>query len=392
MIDLDLTKGDEAIIKLAHEQALVYRKYAKANDHMMDFTRPDYENNFFMPEEKDFIHVRDLAKRRVDELSGLPIIETLIYLEESWGFKPLIWRGADWDNLNVSLAGKLIEKVGTAEQCESWKNKYMAWGMSEPGGGADPASMRTAAVFDSATQEWVINGEKTFSSNATHADGILVMCRCHGPEGDEGISLIIVEKGTPGYDIGPQMDKMGLRNWDTVAVSFMDVRVPADQRLKGNLKDALSIFNGTRAIIAGQALGYARVALDFIRERLDETGNTLDYTSDLCDRSALEDRVMRLEALYDATYLTTLHAKWHEQTHGTAKFYPSLAKMKAGMAVRKLLTECMNILGASSSSENYPIEQAFRDARILDIYEGPNEAQKLLIGRTLLGYTAKELN
>ena len=87
-----------------------------------------------------------------------------------------------------------------------------------------------------------------------------------------------------------------------------------------------------------------------------------------------------------------LHAKWHEQARGPGKFYPSLAKCKAGLMVRKLINDCMDILGPESASEKLPVEQALRDARILDIYEGPNEAQRLLMARTLLNYSAKELN
>jgi acyl-CoA dehydrogenase len=247
-------------------------------------------------------------------------------------------------------------------------------------------------VYDKVRDEYVINGEKIFSSNATHADGIVVMCRTVGENGPEGISLFVVEKGILGYGIGPQMDKLGLRNWDTVATSFMDVRVPAMNRLQGNLKDALSIFNGTRALIAAQAMGYARVALDAIREQLADRGTPVNYTASVNERTAIEDRVMRLEALWDASYLTMLHAKWHEQVKGADKFYPAVAKAKAGQAVRRLISECMDILGPDSLSERYPIEQAFRDARVMDIYEGPGETQKLLIGRSLLGYSARELN
>ncbi|MHA3794277.1 acyl-CoA dehydrogenase [Sphingomonas sp. YL-JM2C] len=392
MIDFELTDGDKEVIALARRQAIGYQQRAKGIDRTMEFDRPDFAEQFAFAGQEDIVHVRDFAQERADDLSGLTIIEPLIYLEESYGFKPLFWQGDNADAMNVSLSGKLIEKVGTPEQVEAFQPLYLAWGMSEPNGGSDPASMRTVATYDAATDEWVINGEKIFSSNATHADGILVMCRAVGPDGDEGISLFVVTKGMPGYGVGPQMDKLGLRNWDTVATFFMDVRVPALNRLQGNLKDALSIFNGTRALIAGQALGYARVALDLVREKYAEGGKALNYAGSLASRSAIEDRILGMEALWDATYLTMLHAKWHEQARGPGKFYPSLAKCKAGLMVRKLINDCMDILGPESASEKLPVEQALRDARILDIYEGPNEAQRLLMARTLLNYSAKELN
>lgn len=392
MIDFELTEGDKEVIGVARRQAELSQKRAKGIDRTMEFDQPDFARQFAFDDDDEIVHVRELAERRADDLSGLTLIEPLIYLEESYGFKPLFWKGQNADAMNVSLSGKLIEKVGTPEQIEAFSDLYLAWGMSEPNGGSDPASMRTIATYDAATDEWVINGEKIFSSNATHADGILVMCRAVGPQGDEGISLFVVTKGMAGYGVGPQMDKLGLRNWDTVATFFMDVRVPARNRLQGNLKDALSIFNGTRALIAAQALGYARVALDLVRDKYAEQVKAIDYSGPLASRSAIEDRIIRMEALWDATYLTMLHAKWHEQAVGAGKFYPSLAKCKAGIMVRKLIADCMDILGPESASEALPVEQALRDARILDIYEGPNEAQRLLLGRTLLNYSAKELN
>lgn len=392
MIDLDMNPADAEIVALARAQAAVHLAHAPHIDHTMDFTRENYGEQLAPPDAGKLVHLRELARRRADDLSGLVIIEPLILIEESYGLKPLYWQGAGADMMNISVSGLLLERIGTPEQIARWGDKYLAWGMTEPGGGSDPASMKTRAVYDAATDRWVINGEKTFSSNATQADGILVMCRTTGPQGDEGISLFIVDKGMPGYEIGPQMDKLGLRNWDTVATSFMDVRVEPERRLQGNLKDALSIFNGTRALIAAQGLGFARIALDQVGDMLAARGDAPDYGGTLADRSAVEDRLLRLEALYDATYLTMLHAKWREQAHGPDKFYPAVAKCKAGLAVRRLISECMDILGPESTTALHRVEQAFRDARILDIYEGPSETQRLIIGRQLLGLSASELN
>ncbi|MFD2500264.1 acyl-CoA dehydrogenase family protein [Rhizorhabdus histidinilytica] len=181
MIDFELTDGDKEVIALARRQAIGFQKRAKGIDRTMEFDRPDFAEQFAFEGQEDIVHVRDFAHQRADDLSGLTIIEPLIYLEESYGFKPLYWQGENADAMNVSLSGKLIEKVGTPEQIAAFQPLYLAWGMSEPNGGSDPASMRTVATYDAATDEWVINGEKIFSSNATHADGILVMCRAVGP-------------------------------------------------------------------------------------------------------------------------------------------------------------------------------------------------------------------
>lgn len=392
MIDFELTEADLKVVGAAREQAAIYQKRAKAIDHTMAFDTPDFADQFAFEGEEELVNVRQMARDLVEGLSSKVLIEPLIYLEENYGFKPLFWRGKDADAMDVSLSGKLIELVGTSDQIAAFGHLYLAWGMSEPGGGSDPASMRTTAVYDKGADEWVINGEKIFSSNATHADGILVMCRVIGADGDEGTGLFVVTKDMPGYEVGPQMDKLGLRNWDTVATYYGDVRVPAMNRLQGNLKDALSIFNGTRALIAAQALGYARIALDMLREKFAERFGKIDYAGSIVTRGAIEDRLMRLEADWDASYLTMLHAKWHEQSHGPDKFYPALAKAKAAMMVRKVISECMDILGPESVSERLPVEQALRDSRILDIYEGPNETQRLLMARRLLNYTARDIS
>lgn len=392
MIDLDLTEADEEVLAIVRRQADVYRAHAKRIDKEVDYSKPDFAEHLKVPGEEKFVHVRKLARERADEMSAFEVMDALIYLEEATGFKPLYYTGRDADKLDLSLAGKLIKLIGTDEQIALWKDKHFAWGMSEPSSGADPAALRTRAVYDAAADEWVVNGEKVFTSTATHADGVMVLCRCIGPDGDEGIGIVMVANGTPGYSVSPQMQKLGLRNWDTVSTFFADCRVPAVCRVRGNLKSALAIFNGTRALIGGQALGYARVAMDVLRKALADKGQSIDYAAELSERTAIQDRLIRLEALYDATYLTVIHAKWHESVHGQDKFYPSLAKMKAGLAVRKIITECMSILGPSSSSERLPVEQALRDSRILDIYEGPNEVQRLLLGRVLLDYSAKDLN
>ncbi|HYG26758.1 MAG TPA: acyl-CoA dehydrogenase [Caulobacteraceae bacterium] len=392
MIDLDLTPADEEVLAVARRQADIYRAHAKRLDREIDYSKGDFAEQLKIPGEDEFVHVRNLAQERAAETSAFEIIDALIYMEEMSGFKPSYHKGHGDDSLDLSLARKLLKIIGTEEQIELYSKDHFAWGMSEPQTGADPAALRTKAVYDAATDEWVVNGEKVFTSTATQADGVMVLCRCHGPEGDEGIGIVLLRKGTPGYAVSPQMKKLGLRNWDTVGVSFSDCRVPNVARLRGNLKDALSIFNGTRAIIAGQALGYARTAMNVLRDELQRMGTAVDYGADLAQRTAIEDRLVRLEALYDATYLTMLHAKWHEGARGRDKFYPSLAKMKAGLAVRKIITEVMNILGPMSTTERLPVEQALRDSRILDIYEGPNEVQKLLLGRVLLGYGAKDLN
>jgi acyl-CoA dehydrogenase len=391
MIDFELTETDRQILDLARKQGRTYREHAKRLDRKMSFG-PGHRQQFEVPGEQDFVHLRRLAQERADRTSGTVILDALIYLEETYAGKPLYWRGRGADSFDVDLGHRLLSAIGSPEQKARWQDKLLVWGMSEPGAGSDPAAMRTTAVLDAARDEWVINGEKTFITLGETADGVIVMCRCTGPRGDEGICPIVVEKGTAGFSVGPQMKKLGLNNWDTVSLGFMDCRVPAANRILGNLKNALSVYNGTRATIAAAALGHARIALDAVRTQLREAGIGIDYSAGVADRPAAVDRLIRLEALWEATYLTMLQAKWREQTYGPDKFYPSVAKLKGGLMARKIIGECLSILGPASVSVAFPLEQAFRDARIQDIYEGPSEIQRLILGRALLGYSAAELN
>ena len=391
MIDFELTEADQEILDIARHQGRTYREHAKRLDCKMSFGT-EHRQAFAVPGEESFVHLRERAAARAPETSGTVVLDALIYLEETYAGKPLYWRGRGADSFDVDLGHRLLAAIGTPEQQQRWDDKLLVWGMSEPGAGSDPAAMRTTAVFDAGTGEWVINGEKTFITLGESADGVIVMCRCIGPDGFEGIGPIVVEKGTPGFSVGPQMKKLGLHNWDTVSLAFMDCRVPEDHYIRGNLKNALSVYNGTRATIAAAALGHARIALDGVKEHLSKRGVIIDYAADACARPAAVDRLMRLEALWEATYLTMLHAKWREQTFGPDKFYPSVAKLKGGLMARRIIGECMSILGPASASVEFPFEQAYRDARIQDIYEGPSEIQRLILGRVLLGYSAKELS
>jgi acyl-CoA dehydrogenase len=185
---------------------------------------------------------------------------------------------------------------------------------------------------------------------------------------------------------------MGIRAEDTAGLFMDGVRVPARNEIAGDLKTTLTVFNNSRPIVAACALGVCRAMLDFTTEKLRDAGHVVDYAGSSSAQSAVADRLLRLEALYDATWLTVVRAKWLEDQHGATKIEASMAKAKGGRAARRITQECVDLLGPMALSEAEFAEKWFRDARIFDIYEGPGEVQRIIIARHLLGYGPRELH
>jgi acyl-CoA dehydrogenase len=202
----------------------------------------------------------------------------------------------------------------------------------------------------------------------------------------------MVEKRTPGFSVGKQIRKMGIRWEDTAALSFSDCRIPAFNHIDGDLKKTLQSFSESRPVVAAYALGVSRAAMDFVWERLAEIGVRPDYNAGPTGISAAADRMLTLEAEWEATYIMVLRAKWIEQNEGPGKIDSSVAKALGGALARKATQTCIEILGAYGLSAEYLTEKWFRDARIFDIYEGTGEIQRLIIARELLDYSPKELN
>ena len=145
-------------------------------------------------------------------------------------------------------------------------------------------------------------------------------------------------------------------------------------------------------MVAAYALGVSRAALDFTWKRLREIGVEPDYNTPLTRQPAAGDRLSRLEAEWEATWLSVVRAKWIEQREGPGKIDSSVAKAMGGQLARRVTQTCVDVLGACGLSAEHLPEKWFRDARIFDIYEGTGEIQRLIIARDLLGYTPKELN
>ncbi len=379
MIDFSLTAADREILDLTHRQAQIGRRYAAFYDKHEGELPPDE-----FPEAKDFPNPVILAENAAEGTSGPRILHALVMLEISWG-------GLSLHRGRWGLGNTVLKNVATPEQYEKWKNHMIAIAITEPGAGSDPANIRMTATFDRETDEWILNGEKIFISQSERADAAMVFSRFVAPDGGRGMTTFLVEKGTPGFTVGPQLKKLGIRSHDTCNLLFENCRIPEFNHIKGDFKSTMSVFNDSRPMVGAMALGAARAALDFTREKLTERGVEIGYRAAAHKRTALADKFIRLEAAYEAALLTVLRSKWMEQQNEPPKVEASIAKAAGGKAARKITQGCIELLGPEAVSEEHLLERCFRDARIFDIYEGAGEIQRLIIARAILGYSNREL-
>lgn len=381
MVNFDYTEFDAYLLDLTREQAKIAGRYARHYDHNKQELVADE-----VPETKDAMNPRKLLRDRADETSGHAMMEALLALEETTGgifFHP--------GNNHKYLGSDLVSVLGTPEQVELFKDTRLAIAVTEPGCGSDPSHVRTTAVFDEEAQEWVLNGEKIFISVAHIADGALVFARFEKGE-EKGLGIFVMEKATPGFTVGPKLNKMGQRTWDTGDLVFQDCRIPAINRIEGNMKHTLSVFNSTRPMVAAFALGYSKGALDFTREKLEEAGYDITYADSDGALNCKVKSFLELEAQFEASRLSLLHAKWIEDTSAPDKIEASVVKISAGQAAREIIRKCMDILGPEAMSENHNLEIFFRDSRVCDIYEGAGEVNRIIVAREVLGYSAPVLN
>ncbi|MEE8556519.1 MAG: acyl-CoA dehydrogenase family protein, partial [Myxococcota bacterium] len=196
--------------------------------------------------------------------------------------------------------------------------------------------------------------------------------------------------------------KLGIRSDDTAAMVFRDCRIPRDHLLgldetvpkegSGGFRGVMKTFNMTRPAVAALGLGIAEAALDFTREALAAEGVEVEWGPGMASRSALQQRLIELEADWEAAILLTLNAAWLSDQGKPNNLEASISKAKGGEVARTVTQGCLEMLGALGITRDYLVEKWFRDARITDIYEGTGQIQRLIIAREILGYTSAELS
>jgi acyl-CoA dehydrogenase len=389
MIDFDLTKNDHKVLDAVRREALVARTYARHYDENEHEFPPDE-----LPEQKQFPDVWTLFAGRTADDTSMGVLSLMMAMGQTWGdYSVRMRRGKG------GLGNAALRAAGTPEQVEKWKDRTLAMAITEPGCGSDSAAVQCTAVLDG--DEWVINGEKIFVTTGCRADGVVVWATIDKSAGRAGIKSFLIEKGTPGFVVAHKEKKLGIRADDTAAYVFQDCRIPRSNLLggdesipregSGGFRGVMKTFNMTRPGVAAIGLGMAEAALDYTREELEKAGVEIVYGPGIHGQSAAAQKFLRLEGQFEAAKLTTLHAAWLGDHRKPNNDEASICKAKAGSAVRDITQGCIELLGPMGISREHLLEKWFRDVRITDIYEGTGQIQRLILARSLLGYSSKEL-
>ncbi len=313
-----------------------------------------------------------------------------------------------------ALGGAALEAVGTKEQKVRILGKFgqgePKWGamaMTEPGAGSDTSNIRTTAVLDPETNEWILNGEKIFCTNGALAldesDGfVVVWATVDSAAGRGGMKSFIVEPNSPGVTVTKKEHKLGIRVSDTVAIVFDNARIPFDNILgsaevtqrdgstKG-FKGAMATFDASRPAVAASAMGICRAAVEFTRAKLAEEGIVVDYTKPKHQMTSVERDLLEMEARHKAAWLLTLRSVVL-MAHGQSnRLEASMSKARAGETVTWVTQKAVELLGPMGYTREWLTEKWMRDAKINDIYEGTKQINTLIVARSILGYSRREL-
>lgn len=311
------------------------------------------------------------------------------------------------------LGGAAVEAVGTTDQKIRFLQRFgegdPKWGamaMTEPGAGSDTSGIRTRALLDKEKNEWVLNGEKIFCTSGglalEESNGFVVVWATVDPKsGRAGMKPFVVEAGTPGVAVVKHEHKMGIRVSDTVSIVFQDARIPFDNILgspdvqrEGTIKGfkgAMKTFDASRPAVAASAMGVARAAMEFTREKLAEEGIVLDYTKPLHQMTAVERDLLEMEARQRAGWLLTVRAATMMGYGESNRLEASMCKARAGETATWITQKAVELLGPLGYSRQWLAEKWMRDAKINDIYEGTKQINQLIIARSVLGYSRREL-
>ena len=378
-------------------------------------------DHFYLTEDQRAI--RDLARKiareriaphaaRYDESESYPedSIRALVEAGLYGIWVPEAYGGTDLGCLALALVTEEIAAAcaGTATQyldqplgglpillfgSEAQKKKYLpvlasgerlaAYSLSEPSAGSDAASLKTTAVRRG--DHYVLNGSKQWCTNGDHADVITVFATVDPARRAKGVTAFLVERGTPGFEVGKKERKLGIRASPTVALHFSDCAIAVEQRLGGEgegFRIAMSTLDMTRPATGAMAVGIAQAALDaavgYAKER-QQFGQPIAAFQGI--QFMLADMAMQTHA----ARLMVHHAARQVDTGIQGNTYEaSMAKCWAGDAAMKVATDAVQVFGGYGYTREFPVERYMRDAKIMQIYEGTNQIQRLIIARALL--------
>ena len=334
---------------------------------------------------------RGSSERGGDVRNGVNMTTVLGLTELSWGDV-----GLALTIPRQGLGNAAIAAVANEEQVRRFKGRWAAMAITEPGAGSDSANIRTTATLDG--DQYVLNGEKIFITAGGRADLVVVWATLDPALGRAAIKSFVVEKGTPGMQLVRLDHKLGIRASDTATITFSDCRVPKENLLgspevdtKQGFGGVMQTFDNTRPLVAAMALGVGRASLERTRDLLRQRGILGNYERTLYGSTAAEAELYRMEADLEAARLLTLKAAWLADNGIPNSKEASMAKAKAGRVANHITLRCLQLCASVGATETELLEKWARDSKILDIFEGTQQIQLLIIARRLLGKSSQEL-
>ena len=400
MINLEVPKKFTGLVRQAHQ---VSKEVLRANSRKYDRAEHSY------PKELDMLAslvdgmndgggqgagAAGVRREKSDDDSnrnGSNLSTALGIIEMCWGDVGLLLSMP-----RQGLGNSAIASVANEEQLERFAGRWAAMAITEPGCGSDSAAIRTTAVKDG--DEYILNGEKIYVTAGERADLVVVWATLDKSAGRAAIKSFVVEKGTPGFELVRLEKKLGIKSSDTAAFVLKDCRVPADNLLgdptvnvEKGFSGVMQTFDNTRPLVAAMAIGLARAALEETRKTLESAGVDIDYDQLVTQQSAAAAEFIRMEADFEAARLLMMEAAWMADNRKPNSLQASMAKAKAGRSCVDISLKCVELCGNFGYTEDSLLEKWARDSKILDIFEGTQQIQQLIIARRLLGKSSAEL-
>ncbi|BBY65676.1 acyl-CoA dehydrogenase family protein [Mycolicibacterium helvum] len=401
-INLEMPRKLEAVIEKAHQAAAemlrpISRKYDVA-EHAYPVELDTLATLFEGMSEANTISFagteafRDSDDGPKGNVNGGNMSALLNALEISWGDIALLLSVPRQGLGNAAISG-----VATDEQLESLgKNVWAAMAITEPSFGSDSAAVSTTAVLDG--DEYVINGEKIFVTAGSRASHIVVWATLDKSKGRAAIKSFIVPREHPGVTVERLEHKLGIKASDTAVIRFDNARIPKTNLLgdpeihvEKGFAGVMETFDSTRPIVAAMAVGVARAALEELRAILTEAGVEISYDKPAHAQSAAAAEFLRMEADWEAGYLLTVRSAWQADNAIPNSKEASMGKAKAARVASDITLKTVELAGTAGYSEQTLLEKWARDSKILDIFEGTQQIQQLVVARRLLGLSSTEL-
>ncbi|MFB1038229.1 MAG: acyl-CoA dehydrogenase family protein [Candidatus Poseidoniaceae archaeon] len=378
MVNFQLDEMQEMLRELAHDFAV-------------DEIRPNAEhwdaNSQYPKEAIQAAHEMGLLNLHIPEDYGGPGLgtfeEVLVNEELAWGDP-----GFATAAYATSLACAPIITGATEEQKQKWLRKVSedgalaSYGVTEPGAGSDLAACKTTAIRDG--DEYVINGSKMFITGAGYADFFFILAKTDPDAGYKGMSGFIVEAGTEGFTLGKKETNMGQRCSDTRAITFDNVRVPVENLIggseSGGWMNAMNAFDVSRPNIAAHATGLARAAYEHALQYSNERHS---FGKPLHKHQAIQFLLADMKTKIEASRLLTWKSAYESDNGIRNTESAAHAKRFSADAAMQITTDAVQIFGGYGYSEEYPVARLMRGAKVMQIYEGSSQVQRMIIGREI---------